>query len=436
MYEVRKMTEIEVLKSLGEIRHFDKEQLLFMENDAGDDMYIALGGSFAVYITSFTGFPVKVANIGLGLCFGEMSVIDGWPRSATIISEEKSAALVIGKENFEKFIGASPKLAQGMMRTLSERAQNTLETVRTLGKVAADLPANLKDPVAVNPETDRNTMVQLSQRIRELNEIMGVGGTAKVEIKKQDAGASDMVLRREGHPIIGDEDGFDSTKMLGGKKYVCPYCHTLFTAKIPLISKLLHDETTFDQRVHYKNFNMLLYINVVCTNCNYCDTFQEFTRIALYDAAASPRVIGNQFKNAENFTGAANELSRTYDEAILSHLLQFECLKAVENSQLRQAKALHRLYWLYGECGKTELAMTFAEEAIVLYQEHIKLKGDGMSAMDMITLNVMLGKLLMDAKREDEAYDVFVENTRIGAGMKSDLVLQSQRMAREIKDYQ
>jgi len=426
------MKNIEILRSLGRIKNFEKDQQLFMENDPGDEMYIALSGSFAIYTASFAGFPIEVARIGPPQCFGEMSAIDGWARSATVIAKEKSMALAIHKDNFKFFVETSHELVLAIMKTLSKRASSTLQRARDLGHKLPDLPAELQNPTQTEPVSDMRILQQLSGRIRELNEILGASETCLVNTKQAGASTDALILRPAGHPVLEQADNFDSTKLLGGKKYVCPYCHIGFEAKVPLISRLLQEEITMDQRVNYSNFNMLLYVNIVCPNCNYCDTFKEFTRIAFSDAALTPRVSGNQFENIEGFKGFKDPLNHTYDEAVLSHFLQLNCLKQLENSSMGQAKAYQRLYWMYSDCGENEAAKGLALSAIKNYKVHIEKRKKFLTTSDLIMMNAIMGKLFLDIGEKKQAHELFSENTVIGKGMRDELVIQSYRIMKEI----
>jgi len=426
------MKNIEILRSLGRIKNFEKDELLFAENDPGDEMYIALSGSFGIYMTSFAGFPIKVTSIKPPQCFGEMSVIDGWLRSATIIAEEKSTAMLIHKDNFGCFVETSHDLVLVIIKTLYARAVSALKKAREMGHEVSDLPMNLQNPALKDPVTDMSTMVQLSKRIRELNEVLGADKVATINVKQDVDGTDMLTLRPAGHPVLSEVDSYDSSKLLGGKKYVCPYCYKGFESKIPLVSRLVHEKTSLDQRVHYSNFNGLLYANIVCPNCNYCDAIEEFARIPFSDAALTPQVSGNQFKNIEGFTGFKDEVSHTYDEAVLSYLLQFNCLNQVQNSEMRQAKALHRLYWIYSDCNKKEAAVEFARNAITYYKIHIEKRKVKLTTNDIITFNVIMAKLHLGIGEKEKALELFKENTIIGKGMKDDLVLQSYRIMKEI----
>lgn len=422
------MVDIELLRQIGKVTHFDKNQMLFMQNDPGDNMYIALKGAFGVYINSFTDFPVRVAGINMGLCFGEMSVIDGWPRSATIISEEDSAAFAIGNANFSKFIESCPELAFGMLSTLGQRAQTTADKVRESGQAVPDLPEYLREPKQTDPKTDLNNMVLLSQRIRELNELLGVGAQSAVNLKES---SDTTTLLPAGHIRFDVTDDKDNSKLLAGKTFVCPYCRKEFKGRMPLFSRLEEKEKTLDGRVVYSNFNILLYTNIVCPNCNYCDIYQEFTRNS---GELKPRVDGNQFINTEGFTGFAEELCHTADEAVLSYYLNLVCLEQIPKSELQKGKVWQRLFWLYSDLGEPELAKQAAWESKKFYKEYSYNNQAKINTVDQLVINAILGELCVAIGDIESGREYFVENTKIGRMLKHDLVQKSVKRAGELKN--
>jgi CRP-like cAMP-binding protein/uncharacterized protein (DUF2225 family) len=422
------MADIKWLHKIGKVTHFEKNLMLFMQNDPGETMYIALKGAFGVYINSFTDFPMRVAGIPVGKFFGEMSVIDGWPRSATIIAEEESAALMIDKENFEKLLESAPEMAASMLKTLGERAVTTIESVRATGITVPDLPDNLINPGLEGAQATMKTMTQLSHRIRELNELLGVGKQSIIEIKK-DTGA--LTLLSDEHPRLNTPDKLDNSKVFSNRKYICPYCYNAFSGKIPIFSRLEEADSTMDQRIIYSNCNILLYNNIVCPNCNYCDSYQEFTKLP--DDGTYPRLKGNQFINNEGFTGYKNEMNHTFDEAVLSHYLQINCLKQVENATLRIAKVWHRLFWLYKDYEQTDLSQKAAQEAREHYEKYIEENIAGLSAVDHITINVIMAELYLAVGDMDTARRLYENNAKIGSETKHELVTTSIKMARQLK---
>jgi CRP/FNR family transcriptional regulator, cyclic AMP receptor protein len=68
-----------------------------------------------------------IAHQGPGEVIGEMGLVDGRPRSATVITESPSTILVIEAQSFWPLIETMPQLSRKLMATLSERVR-TLET--------------------------------------------------------------------------------------------------------------------------------------------------------------------------------------------------------------------------------------------------------------------------------------------------------------------
>ena len=424
------MTDIAILGKIGKVVHFKENQMVFMQNDPGDTMYFTLKGMFGVYINSFTDFPARVAGIDPGLTFGEMSLIDGWPRSATIISEEESAALRIDKSHFGEFIENCPNAAFGILKDLARRAVSTTEKVRSAGKFVPEIPEWLLDPKPADTKAVLSNMTLLSQRLRELNELMGIEEKADIEIKK-DSGITSLLP--PGHrPLNLSASRCDYSRYLSKKKYVCPYCSKQFEDRVPIFSRLCKQDETPDGRVIHRDFDILRYINVVCPNCNYCDTYQEFTGTPKHPDAV---VKGNQFVNSEGFSGYAGDTVRSIDEAIVSHYLSLHCLKQVKGSPLRQAKAWQRLYWLYRDCGDSQKARDSAENSIQCYTDYCEASKNKLTTVDVMTINILLGEMSVAIGKVQEGRQYFVENTRIGKMLRgNELVQKSLKRAGMLKE--
>jgi CRP-like cAMP-binding protein len=86
------MADLSLYRNIGKFKFYKPDEIVFLQNEIGDEMYVVAKGRFGVYINSFTDFPTKVAGITEDGFFGEMSAIDGWMRSATVISEEQGVS--------------------------------------------------------------------------------------------------------------------------------------------------------------------------------------------------------------------------------------------------------------------------------------------------------------------------------------------------------
>jgi CRP/FNR family transcriptional regulator, cyclic AMP receptor protein len=84
---------------------------LFREGDHDAFVAIVIDGALEIRKEDRDAQPHVVARLGRGKMVGEMSLIDGAPRSATAIAAEPTEILVMSKEDFERMCVAKPDLA-------------------------------------------------------------------------------------------------------------------------------------------------------------------------------------------------------------------------------------------------------------------------------------------------------------------------------------
>ncbi len=101
-------------------REFPRGTVLFREGDAGAEMYVVSRGKVA--ISARVGAVEKVlSTLGQGEFFGEMSILNDAPRSATATCLEDSLLLVVDARTFEAMVRASAEVAVRMIRTMAAR---------------------------------------------------------------------------------------------------------------------------------------------------------------------------------------------------------------------------------------------------------------------------------------------------------------------------
>jgi hypothetical protein len=111
---------------------FAPGEIICREGDFGGSCFIIRSGRVKVVKTDARGAEIALAELGDNEIFGEMSVIAGQPRSATIIAIEPTELLVVDEANFEKVFKVNPEFSIKMLRILSERLRKSTETIRTL----------------------------------------------------------------------------------------------------------------------------------------------------------------------------------------------------------------------------------------------------------------------------------------------------------------
>jgi CRP-like cAMP-binding protein len=137
------------------LTHFEKSHVLFREGEGGDDMYIIQSGRVAIKKKVKDG-DATLAVLEKGDFFGEMSILERLPRSATAEVVEPGDLIVISSEVFGGMIKANPEIAIRMLRKYSIRLRETnkqLEQLTMQGGGVLPEPAQEIRPASANEGT-------------------------------------------------------------------------------------------------------------------------------------------------------------------------------------------------------------------------------------------------------------------------------------------
>jgi CRP-like cAMP-binding protein len=107
--------QLEDVLAVGRRVSFGAGQAIVERGDRGDAMYIVVSGAAEVDVGG------RFHRLERGDFFGEMAVLAGKPREATVKAVEPLEALAIPGEDFQAFLRDNPQVAVGMLRSLVER---------------------------------------------------------------------------------------------------------------------------------------------------------------------------------------------------------------------------------------------------------------------------------------------------------------------------
>jgi CRP-like cAMP-binding protein len=111
-------------------RRLKAGEILFKAGDAGDALYIVAHGKVEVLASALPGVETSsggaIAVLGEGHAFGEMSLLSGGPRTATIRAIEDTDLLEISKDDFERLVTTDRQLADAVKRISHQRAISNL----------------------------------------------------------------------------------------------------------------------------------------------------------------------------------------------------------------------------------------------------------------------------------------------------------------------
>jgi CRP/FNR family transcriptional regulator, cyclic AMP receptor protein len=162
------LADIEALRRRGVIRRFQSGQALAHHGQVPDRVFLLLSGHVKVYVTTPTGKEIVLALRRPGDLIGELSALDGKPRSASLEALEAVEAVVVTSADFSAFLIEHPAAALDLLRTLSGR---------------------LRDSDAKRIEyMELDTMGRVARRILELAEDFGEakGDVIEYSLLKQD----------------------------------------------------------------------------------------------------------------------------------------------------------------------------------------------------------------------------------------------------------
>jgi len=128
--------ELAVFGSSLRERTLRKGQLLFREGDPGEEMFLVQRGTIVIS-KGVTGRVEQVlARIGPGDFFGEMSLFDRAPRSATVQAETDAVLLVLDRETLRRLTEQSPRAAAAFFQAL---VHVFIERLRASGDLVAEV---------------------------------------------------------------------------------------------------------------------------------------------------------------------------------------------------------------------------------------------------------------------------------------------------------
>jgi cAMP-dependent protein kinase regulator len=120
---------LELLLAITSLRSFEPGQTIVSEGEPGTSLFLINEGTVEVQTKDPAGKPLILAQLGPGDFFGEVAVLSGKPRTATIIARTAVNAIEISSEDLESIAGKFPEVRVVLQRFYEERAQATVEAV-------------------------------------------------------------------------------------------------------------------------------------------------------------------------------------------------------------------------------------------------------------------------------------------------------------------
>ena len=129
-----------LLASMGSTK-LRRGEVLFREGDEGDKLYIVTDGKVKLGRTSSDGRENLLAILGPGQMFGELSLFDPGPRSATVTAVTDTTFSSLSHEDLLRWLEGRPAVARGLLTQLAGRLRKANDVVADL--VFSDVPGRV-----------------------------------------------------------------------------------------------------------------------------------------------------------------------------------------------------------------------------------------------------------------------------------------------------
>ncbi|MBE6901172.1 MAG: DUF2225 domain-containing protein [Ruminococcaceae bacterium] len=343
---------VKQLLAISEPKDFAQNEYICYEGHPGHEMYIVLKGSVGVYINSAIGTMTEICRIRPGDFFGEMSIFDDLPRSASCIALEDTICVSVNKHNLTRFFEKCPDVAAKLLENMSGRI--------------------------------RHLDHELYKTERFVN------NQHKPEFKIPEE-------YRFSHVVEKPPIALASTQ---NQTAACPICGEKINV-LYLRRNIMHvRKTDADLRVHYAECQPLWHEIINCPHCNYSNHYLYFFRIMPFNVEEIKQILKEQHYPVFE---EKKELCTAFDHLVLRYLQAIhinETINAADNVLI--GTLWLDLYWLACDVGDEEFATFCAHN----FTEKLKKAIDCNEISDKtVKYNLVftLAYILMRTGRFDEA---------------------------------
>lgn len=158
-------------------RRFPKGDIIFQKEDPGQSVFIIERGAIRIYVPSPQGTDLTLAVLGPGDFFGDLSLLDGRPRSASASAISETRALMLERADFIALLRSRPDAAMAVLAVVAGRLRGTDEMASDLASLDAGgrLAKKLLELAAAHGvERPDGVLLDISLTQEELANMIGV----------------------------------------------------------------------------------------------------------------------------------------------------------------------------------------------------------------------------------------------------------------------
>jgi CRP/FNR family transcriptional regulator, cyclic AMP receptor protein len=182
-------------------------EALFRAGDVGDGCYRIQTGLVKVVVASQQGEERIISLLGPDAIVGELSMIDGRPRSASVVAIADCSLCFVSRDTFQKYSEVHPELTSYLVRTLARRLRNADEALAaaTFLSVKGRLARALLNLAEYVGEDNGGGRIQLRHKISQ-SDLAAMAGVARENVSRtmSEWRKQDIVTRSSDYYCIND----------------------------------------------------------------------------------------------------------------------------------------------------------------------------------------------------------------------------------------
>jgi CRP-like cAMP-binding protein len=159
-------------------RGYRRGQVVFVQDERGDRMFVVAQGEIRLLIRSAHGDEVELARRSRGETFGEVAVLDGGPRSATAEAITPAVLIGIGREDLIKLLRSEEHVVDAFLHLLGGlvRRANNLSSALVFRDVRGRVAGKLLELVGWDPEAEPAGTELIASQVSQSDLAQMVGG--------------------------------------------------------------------------------------------------------------------------------------------------------------------------------------------------------------------------------------------------------------------
>jgi CRP-like cAMP-binding protein len=210
--------ELDALVQVSRVKKLRAREELFHKGDPGNQVYLISKGRLKAVTTSAEGDDVVFSIMAPGEVFGELALLGGGRRTATITAIDASELIVLDRREFLPFLKAHPEAAIRLLEVLAERCLRISELLEdtTFLNLPARLAKKLVSLIRVHGiRTQEGTRIDLKLSQAEIGDLVA---TTRESINKQMKAWSEegLVSMKSGIVTVHRVDDLEALAGLAG----------------------------------------------------------------------------------------------------------------------------------------------------------------------------------------------------------------------------